>query len=157
MLLNQVIVSLILSQIALIGLFVRDVRGDSFSLNQVISIQRASLDEGSKLPVVSVYNRDGRRENLLIGCKPTTLIFCGCECQAGRLREVAVAAWKRGENVDFVVQRSPYQLDEFKERYQVPGRLLSVRTSELNTMIGLQNLPVIVHVSAKNIIYAVDY
>lgn len=153
----QLLVALALFQIALIGLVVQDVHGDSLSTGQLSAVfMGAPLAKGARIPEFAAYTSSGAREAPLKGQRPTTMIFSGCGCDISHVTDWISSAVGRGEDVVVVLQTGPKRLDWYRDRYKLSGRLLAIRRGDFQAL-RLPRSIVAAHVAADGTILGVQH
>lgn len=153
---DKVLLSLILFFLAMLGIVTPDRQGDNLPWWRITLLGKPVV-EGNSVPQFPIYDSQGKRMGLGSG-KTRCLIFkTACSCDAIAVRAMIDAAYTRGEYPITIIQMPPSQIADFKRNHRFRGDVGAIRAEDLESLGLGRRLPVILRISASNIVLSRSY
>ncbi|MGC8666803.1 MAG: hypothetical protein ACP5VE_01635 [Chthonomonadales bacterium] len=153
----RLLVGVALLQIALFGVLGNGSYGDVLCARQVPALLFGrSLHVGDRMPGFVAYTAGGTRVRPAEGHRPDLFIFYGCGCDSDRIRGWTEAAQARGEAVSIFTPKPPAELASQRAAHKIAVPIYAIRSSEMQTVVGIHALPLAIHVSQDGTVLAIE-
>jgi hypothetical protein len=154
---NLILLFAITFQIALIGLFRDEWRGEYSSVNAITGELRAHpLSVGDTLPPLPCSNTDHAGLYRPTAGVATTVFITGCECKAVVITSEADAAVKRHEAAVLLIPKPAEYISQYKAKYGVTEPTYSMRLVDEVSAFGTKEYPIAIHLSPKGTIVGIE-
>lgn len=153
---SHLLVFVLLFQIALLGLLVDNLQGDTVTANQLLnfSFGRAPVI-GCQMPHFTAYDAQAKRQDAFVCGRPNMLIFTSCDCQLSQINSWGKSAVLHGENLSIISLKLPNDLRRTGEGAG-SGQVLAIRQSELATKIGFVGFPIGYHLAPDGTVISIQ-
>lgn len=151
--LSSWLLTLVFFQVALSGLLLDDKTGEAWSAMQIATIVgQQTMKVGKHFPELTAYNTSGSTSDVLRTGKPTLVAFISCDCQIAPIKDEINRMTEKTPNISLVTTDAPNKLSGIQRDYQLNYHIITMRRTEMLTVLQDHQLPLLVDVASDGTI-----